>query len=132
MIGTFYAAATPGAQPFVAEGDEVYVGQTIGIIEAMKIMNEIAADRAASSRRFWSATGNLLNMAHRSCASELAGATAHDRQAAPGRSIRLPLPGGARIGPALWRSLARRRSERFESLVGRDTSTSVCETMMAV
>ena len=46
MIGTFYAAATPGAQPFVAEGDEVDVGQTIGIIEAMKIMNEIAADRA--------------------------------------------------------------------------------------
>jgi acetyl-CoA carboxylase biotin carboxyl carrier protein len=46
MIGTFYAAATPGAQPFVIEGDEVYVGQTIGIIEAMKIMNEIAADRA--------------------------------------------------------------------------------------
>ena len=46
MIGTFYAAATPGAQPFVAEGDEIYLGQTIGIIEAMKIMNEIAADRA--------------------------------------------------------------------------------------
>ena len=45
MIGTFYAAATPGAQPFVVEGDEVYIGQTIGIIEAMKIMNEIAADR---------------------------------------------------------------------------------------
>jgi acetyl-CoA carboxylase biotin carboxyl carrier protein len=48
MIGTFYAAATPGAQPFVVEGDEVYVGQTIGIIEAMKIMNEIAADRAGT------------------------------------------------------------------------------------
>jgi acetyl-CoA carboxylase biotin carboxyl carrier protein len=46
MIGTYYAAATPGAQPFVVEGDEVYVGQTIGIIEAMKIMNEITADRA--------------------------------------------------------------------------------------
>jgi acetyl-CoA carboxylase biotin carboxyl carrier protein len=46
MIGTFYSAATPGAQPFVAEGDDIYVGQTIGIIEAMKIMNEIAADRA--------------------------------------------------------------------------------------
>jgi len=45
MIGTFYTAATPGAQPFVVEGDEVYIGQTIGIIEAMKIMNEIAADR---------------------------------------------------------------------------------------
>ena len=48
MIGTFYAAATPGAQPFVVEGDEVYIGQTIGIIEAMKIMNEIAADRAGT------------------------------------------------------------------------------------
>ena len=46
MIGTYYAAATPGAQPFVVEGDQVYVGQTIGIIEAMKIMNEITADRA--------------------------------------------------------------------------------------
>jgi len=46
MIGTFYTAPTPGAQPFVVEGDEVYLGQTIGIIEAMKIMNEIAADRA--------------------------------------------------------------------------------------
>ncbi len=44
MIGTFYTSATPGAQPFVNEGDEVFVGQTIGIIEAMKIMNEIAAD----------------------------------------------------------------------------------------
>ena len=44
MIGTFYTSATPGAQPFVNEGDEVYVGQTIGIIEAMKIMNEIASD----------------------------------------------------------------------------------------
>jgi acetyl-CoA carboxylase biotin carboxyl carrier protein len=46
MIGTFYSSATPGAQPFVAEGDEISVGQTIGIIEAMKIMNEIAADRS--------------------------------------------------------------------------------------
>ena len=46
MIGTFYVSATPGAPPFVYEGDEVYVGQTIGIIEAMKIMNEIAAERA--------------------------------------------------------------------------------------
>ena len=48
MIGTFYASATPGAPAFVNEGDEVYVGQTIGIIEAMKIMNEIAADRSGT------------------------------------------------------------------------------------
>src|SRR3954469_15451882 len=61
---------------------------------------------------------NLLNMVHRSCASELAGATEDECQAAAGRSIRLPLSGGARIGPALRRSLARRRSERGESLVG--------------
>jgi acetyl-CoA carboxylase biotin carboxyl carrier protein len=50
MIGTFYAASTPGAQPFVVEGDEVYVGQTIGIIEAMKIMNEIEAEIAGVIR----------------------------------------------------------------------------------
>jgi acetyl-CoA carboxylase biotin carboxyl carrier protein len=46
MIGTFYIAPTPGAPPFVTEGDEVHSGQTIGIIEAMKIMNEITADRS--------------------------------------------------------------------------------------
>jgi acetyl-CoA carboxylase biotin carboxyl carrier protein len=46
MIGTFYVAPSPGAPPFVSEGDTIYVGQTIGVIEAMKIMNEIAADRS--------------------------------------------------------------------------------------
>jgi acetyl-CoA carboxylase biotin carboxyl carrier protein len=45
MIGTYYASASPGDPPFVREGERVQVGQTIGIIEAMKIMNEIAADR---------------------------------------------------------------------------------------
>jgi acetyl-CoA carboxylase biotin carboxyl carrier protein len=44
MIGTFYASASPGEPPFVLEGDEVEVGQVIGIIEAMKIMNEITSD----------------------------------------------------------------------------------------
>ncbi len=48
MIGTFYSSSTPGAQPFVTEGDEIFVGQTIGIIEAMKIMNEISADRSGT------------------------------------------------------------------------------------
>ncbi len=46
MVGTFYASPTPGAPPYVRVGDHVEVGQTVGIIEAMKIMNEIAADRA--------------------------------------------------------------------------------------
>jgi acetyl-CoA carboxylase biotin carboxyl carrier protein len=45
MIGTYYAAPAPGDAPFVQVGDEVEVGQTVGIIEAMKIMNEIVADR---------------------------------------------------------------------------------------
>lgn len=46
MIGTFYGAPSPGEAPFVKIGDEIEVGQVIGIIEAMKIMNEIAADRS--------------------------------------------------------------------------------------
>lgn len=44
MIGTFYLAPAPGEEPFVQVGDHVDEGQTIGIIEAMKIMNEIASD----------------------------------------------------------------------------------------
>ncbi len=46
MIGTYYSAPSPGDAPFVQVGDEVEIGQAIGIIEAMKIMNEIIADRA--------------------------------------------------------------------------------------
>jgi acetyl-CoA carboxylase biotin carboxyl carrier protein len=46
MIGTFYASPAPGEPPFVSVGDVVQAGSTIGIIEAMKIMNEIIADRA--------------------------------------------------------------------------------------
>lgn len=45
MIGTFYASSGPGEAPFVRVGDRIEAGQTIGIIEAMKIMNEIPADR---------------------------------------------------------------------------------------
>lgn len=44
MIGTYYSAPAPGEPPFVQVGDEIEVGQVIGIIEAMKIMNEIIAD----------------------------------------------------------------------------------------
>lgn len=46
MVGTFYAAATPGAKAFVSIGDEVKVGQALCIIEAMKMMNQIEADKA--------------------------------------------------------------------------------------
>ncbi|BCX80140.1 acetyl-CoA carboxylase biotin carboxyl carrier protein [Campylobacter sp. 19-13652] len=44
MVGTFYVAASPGAAPFIKAGQSVKKGDTIGIIEAMKIMNEIEAE----------------------------------------------------------------------------------------
>jgi acetyl-CoA carboxylase biotin carboxyl carrier protein len=46
MVGTFYAAASPTAKPFVSIGDDVKVGQVLCIIEAMKMMNQIESDRA--------------------------------------------------------------------------------------
>ncbi|CAN1495688.1 AccB Biotin carboxyl carrier protein [Burkholderiaceae bacterium] len=46
MVGTFYRAASPGAKAFVEIGDTVKVGQTICIVEAMKILNEIETDKA--------------------------------------------------------------------------------------
>jgi acetyl-CoA carboxylase biotin carboxyl carrier protein len=46
MVGTFYGAPSPGAKAFVEIGDEVKVGQVLCIIEAMKMMNQIEADRA--------------------------------------------------------------------------------------
>ena len=44
MVGTFYSAPTPGAQPFVEVGSQVSPGDTLCIIEAMKMMNQIEAD----------------------------------------------------------------------------------------
>jgi acetyl-CoA carboxylase biotin carboxyl carrier protein len=46
MVGTFYRAAEPGATPFVAIGELVEPDQVIGIVEAMKLMNEITAGHA--------------------------------------------------------------------------------------
>ncbi len=46
MVGTFYSAQTPGAKAFVDIGDEVKVGQVLCIVEAMKMMNQIEADKA--------------------------------------------------------------------------------------
>jgi acetyl-CoA carboxylase biotin carboxyl carrier protein len=46
MVGTFYRASQPGADPFVQVGDTVAEGDTLCIIEAMKLLNEIEADKA--------------------------------------------------------------------------------------
>ena len=44
MVGTFYRAAAPGEEPFVEVGNNIEVGQTICILEAMKLMNEIESE----------------------------------------------------------------------------------------
>jgi acetyl-CoA carboxylase biotin carboxyl carrier protein len=46
LVGVFYRAPEPGARPFVAEGDNVSRGQQVGIVEAMKMMVPVEADRA--------------------------------------------------------------------------------------
>jgi acetyl-CoA carboxylase biotin carboxyl carrier protein len=45
MVGTFFAAPSPGAKPFIEIGEEVKPGQVLCIIEAMKMMNQIEADK---------------------------------------------------------------------------------------
>jgi oxaloacetate decarboxylase alpha subunit len=51
MVGTFYRASGPGTPPFVEEGDPVSPGQTLCILEAMKLMNEVKAEMEAVVRR---------------------------------------------------------------------------------
>src|SRR3954470_11273644 len=48
MVGTFYRSASPGAKPFVEIGSQVKEGETICIIEAMKILNEIESDKTGT------------------------------------------------------------------------------------
>ncbi|MCP4983196.1 MAG: acetyl-CoA carboxylase biotin carboxyl carrier protein [Gammaproteobacteria bacterium] len=50
MVGTFYGAASPTSGPFVTQGQQVSVGDTLCIIEAMKMMNQIEADKAGTVR----------------------------------------------------------------------------------
>ena len=48
MVGSFYRSSSPGAAPFVEEGQSVQVGDTLCIIEAMKLLNQIEADKAGT------------------------------------------------------------------------------------
>jgi acetyl-CoA carboxylase biotin carboxyl carrier protein len=58
MVGTFYRSAQPGADPFVAVGSQVKEGDTLCIIEAMKLMNEIEADKSGTIRAVLAENGS--------------------------------------------------------------------------
>jgi acetyl-CoA carboxylase biotin carboxyl carrier protein len=57
MVGTFYRAASPGAKPFVEVGDRVNSGDTLCIIEAMKLLNEIEADQGGQVKEIYVENG---------------------------------------------------------------------------
>ena len=60
LTGIFYAAATPGADPMIAVGQTISVGQPIGLIEAMKLFNEIKSDKAGRVVRIIAQDGLLV------------------------------------------------------------------------
>ena len=60
LTGLFYSAPSPGAEPYVREGAEVHVGQVIGLIEAMKLFNEIKSDAAGRVVRICVESGALV------------------------------------------------------------------------
>jgi acetyl-CoA carboxylase biotin carboxyl carrier protein len=62
VVGVFYRSATPGAEPFVSEGDRVAVGQALCILEAMKLMNEITSDYAGVVTRILPENGELVRL----------------------------------------------------------------------
>lgn len=57
IVGTFYEAPSPDAEPFVKVGDTVRSGQTLCIVEAMKLMNEIESDTAGTILKIFPTTG---------------------------------------------------------------------------
>lgn len=60
MVGTFYRASSPGAKSFVEVGSQVKEGETICIIEAMKILNEIEADKSGTVTRILGENGQAV------------------------------------------------------------------------
>ena len=60
MVGVFYAAPSPGAGPFVSVGSTVHVGDTLCIIEAMKVMNEIKAPCSGKVVRIMAQPGDMV------------------------------------------------------------------------
>ena len=60
MVGTFYLSASPGSKPFVEVGAQIKEGEPICIIEAMKIMNEIEADKSGTVKRILCENGQAV------------------------------------------------------------------------
>ncbi len=60
MVGTFYRASSPGSNPFVEVGSVIREGETICIIEAMKILNEIEADKSGTVTRILVENGQAV------------------------------------------------------------------------
>jgi acetyl-CoA carboxylase biotin carboxyl carrier protein len=60
LTGVWYAAPSPGARPYVAEGDEIASGQVLGLIEAMKLFNEIKSDASGTVTRILAESGTLV------------------------------------------------------------------------
>ncbi|HEU5325316.1 MAG TPA: biotin/lipoyl-containing protein [Candidatus Limnocylindria bacterium] len=60
LTGIWYSAPSPGARPYVTEGAEVTAGQVIGLIEAMKLFNEIKSDQSGTVTRFLVESGTLV------------------------------------------------------------------------
>ena len=60
LVGTFYRASSPGASPFVEEGSMVKKGDVIGIIEAMKLMNELVAPRDGKIEKILVSDGEMV------------------------------------------------------------------------
>ena len=60
LTGVWYPAPSPGARPYVNEGDEITAGQVVGLIEAMKLFNEIKSDASGTVTRFLVENGTLV------------------------------------------------------------------------
>ena len=70
MVGVFYAAPSPGAEPFVTVGSQVHAGDTLCIIEAMKLMNEVVAETDGTIAEICAEDGDLVEFG--SCLMKIA------------------------------------------------------------
>jgi len=70
MVGTYYSASSPGSAPFIKVGQKVKEGDTIGIIEAMKLLNQIEADKSGTIKAICVENGEPLEYGQAICIIE--------------------------------------------------------------